>query len=247
MVMFQEQLLRDALAACRAAIVYDQAIKAWAETKGKQSADGDFKFEGRTLDDLYEAWFWAARAVVQKADAAEPVRDMPVPSLAEIRGDAPVVVDGGTRFKYDGGNPLAKLHPGEPFVFVFAQQIDAPQLVRAAGVSYGEAGMLEEAKAFGSIADLMDVWRRSHPHRKQETDGARQWFQVASGQDPFCVSYADEPWAFIRAQDANAAAAVRKIVSCLHLDLPAHCFYSAAVARIEQWQAANPGKVKRPD
>jgi len=67
--------------------------------------------------------------------------------------------------------------------------------------------------------------------------------------NPFLKLHPDEPWFFIRAQDAFAPASVRSYASMLSAsgDMKGskECF--AIADKMTEWQKANPDKVKRPD
>ena len=69
--------------------------------------------------------------------------------------------------KYDGVNPLEKLHPGEPFFFIRAQDIHAP----AAVMLYASLlGNNRQSASVWDVVDKMTEWQEANRDKVKKPD-----------------------------------------------------------------------------
>jgi hypothetical protein len=67
-----------------------------------------------------------------------------------------------TKGKYDGVNPLEKLHEGEPYFFLRAQDKHAPLTVLKYADLVRRGGDLEGSKECLDMADRMQAWQQAN-------------------------------------------------------------------------------------
>jgi hypothetical protein len=67
-------------------------------------------------------------------------------------------------FKYDGTNPLEKLHEGEPYFLIRAQDVYAPAAVQ----SY--ASISERHKEIHPIVQEFLNWQKANPDKVKKPD-----------------------------------------------------------------------------
>lgn len=72
--------------------------------------------------------------------------------------------------KYLNQNPLDKLHPGEPYFFVRAQDIHALETVRGYAASLHDAGDYAGCNEVHKIADAMMDWQKANPDKVKHPD-----------------------------------------------------------------------------
>lgn len=60
-------------------------------------------------------------------------------------------------FKYEGTNPLEKLHPGEPWFFIRAQDVFSPAAVQA------YASISGQQKALHPMIEAFVAWQKENP------------------------------------------------------------------------------------
>jgi hypothetical protein len=71
--------------------------------------------------------------------------------------------------KYKDINPIGKLHDGEPYFFIRAQDIHAPYAVR----QYAEAVGILDPKGMiecREFADVMEKWQDENPDKVKQPD-----------------------------------------------------------------------------
>lgn len=72
--------------------------------------------------------------------------------------------------KYEGKNPLAKLHPGEPYFFLRAQDQDAPEAVLTYAETQERNGNHQAAQECRDFADRMTDWQTENPDLVKPAD-----------------------------------------------------------------------------
>ncbi len=72
--------------------------------------------------------------------------------------------------KYDGVNPLEKLHPGEPFFFIRAQDIYAPAAVMSYASLLRASGDHPGALAVRNVVDHMLEWQEENREKVKKPD-----------------------------------------------------------------------------
>ncbi len=72
--------------------------------------------------------------------------------------------------KYDGINPLDKLHEGEPYFFVRAQDIHSAPIVQSYAVMLGSHGDNCGAQAVMGMVDKINQWQRENPDKVKQPD-----------------------------------------------------------------------------
>lgn len=72
--------------------------------------------------------------------------------------------------KYEHTNPIEKLHPGEPYFFLRAQDIHAPGAVRDYAKRLGSAGDYRGEQECLASAVRIESWQRENPELVKEPD-----------------------------------------------------------------------------
>lgn len=75
--------------------------------------------------------------------------------------------------KYDGINPLSKLHPGEPYFFIRGQDILAPEAIIHYAYSLKQKGDEAGFKEVREIADKVFDWQLENPSLVKMPDSNR--------------------------------------------------------------------------
>ena len=66
--------------------------------------------------------------------------------------------------KYDGINPLEKLHPGEPYFLIRAQDVFSPAAVQA------YATISQQRKSLHTVIDAFLAWQKANPDKVKVPD-----------------------------------------------------------------------------
>ena len=72
--------------------------------------------------------------------------------------------------KHENTNPLEKLHDGEPYFFIRAQDKHAPDAVRSYADILHDAGDIKGRQGCNNFANCMEEWQHHNPDKVKSPD-----------------------------------------------------------------------------